>query len=395
MKDLKYWGLTSLGLLLGLAAVVAVVWYSWKMSEEIKRESEFMAKTFVKTTDFLFKTEDPTVATFYLELTRGNEFVPIMYRKGQDKDGRDTFVFRNIGENDEDSLSYNKQLKAWNEIKASGDSTTIEINGERLTVYYGNSAMTSYLGVISLAPFAAVVFFLMIAYYVFSRKQRRERDNAWKCLAMETAHQLGTAITGLKGWRDLLAEGFDDPKTVAASVGKDIERIESVSDRFSHLGNTKPLEDGPIVKDLRAAIEYIDRRTARNVKVVLDTKDGDHNADIIIPHDSTLLQWAVENICKNAADAMKETNGGEIKVTLRHGKNGGAVIDISDTGKGMSASTRRHIFDTGFTTKNHGWGIGLALVKRIIEQYHKGKVYVLNSEIGKGTTFRIELKNKA
>jgi len=392
-EKIKFWGPTLLVLLVGLAMVAGVVWFSNKMTDEIKKESESMAMTFVKTTELLNRTSDPDALNFALDIFKGNDAIPIMYcttPHNRDPKKPNEFAFRNIGEDANGRLAYSKQLAKWKWLKKHGHPVRVYLDNEGesyQTVYYADSKLQSYVGVVSLLPFAAAIIFLVFAYWVVRRRQMLERDNLWKGLALETAHQLGTPITGLKGWHDLLETGGFDTRTIATEMEKDIERLDSVSHRFEHIGSKPKMEKSALNGTLRKVVEYIDHRTSKVITVRLNDQEG----EVVATHDPTLIGWSVENICKNAADAIGAESG-NITVILRNGKNGGATIDIVDNGKGMSADTQRHIFDAGYTTKSRGWGMGLALVKRIVNTYHNGKVFVLSSKLGKGTTFRIELK---
>ena len=391
-EKIKFWGPTLLVLLVGLAMVAGVVWFSNKMTDEIKKESESMAMTFVKTTELLNRTSDPDALNFALDIFKGNDAIPIMYcttPHNRDPKKPNEFAFRNIGEDANGQLAYSKLLAKWKWFKEHGHPVRVYLDDagkSYQTVYYADSKLQSYVGVVSLLPFAAAIIFLVFAYWVVRRRQMLERDNLWKGLALETAHQLGTPITGLKAWRDLLETGGFDTHTIATEMEKDIERLDSVSHRFEHIGSKPKMEKSALNGTLRKVVEYIDHRTSKVITVRLNDQDG----EVVATHDPTLIGWSVENICKNAADAIGAESG-NITVILRNGKNGGATIDIVDNGKGMSADTQRHIFDAGYTTKSRGWGMGLALVKRIVNTYHNGKVFVLSSKLGKGTTFRIEL----
>ncbi len=392
-EKIKYWGPTLLALLVGLATVAGVVWFSKKMTDEIKKESESMAMTFVKTTDLLNRTSDPDALNFALDIFKGNNAVPVMYcttPHNRNPNKPNEFAFRNIGEDSKGQLSYSKQLEKWKWFQKHGHRVTVYLDNDGKsyqTVYYADSKLQSYVGAVSLLPFAAAIIFLIFAYWVVRRRQLLERDNLWKGLALETAHQLGTPTTALKAWCDLMETGDFDTHYIATEMEKDIERLSSVSNRFQHIGSKQKMECSALNDTLRQVVEYIDHRTSKRIKVSLNEQDG----EVVATHDPTLIGWSVENICKNAADAIGAEEG-NITVILRRGKNGGATIDIVDNGKGMSAATQRHVFDAGYTTKARGWGIGLALVKRIVNKYHNGKVFVLSSKLGKGTTFRIELK---
>lgn len=287
-------------------------------------------------------------------------------------------------------LSEEELRSAMRKMKASGDSITFGLgDGMRQTVYYGESHIVGYVWLVGLMPYVALVIFMIllcVGIAVFmTRRRRMERDNLWKGIARETAHQLGTPISGLMGWRDLLRSGNVDTAEVAENISKDIDRLTWVMDRFSHMEGTPEMKETSVNADIRWVIEYLSARLSRKVKITFEEPDGEVSAR----HDPTLLRWAVENLCKNAAQAI--SGSGEITATLRRREGGHATIDIRDTGCGMDSATRERAFEAGFSAKTGGWGLGLALVRRIIEENHNGRVYVAESKVGVGTTFRIEI----
>ena len=287
-------------------------------------------------------------------------------------------------------LSEEELRSAMRKMKASGDSITFGLgDGMRQTVYYGESHIVGYVWLVGLMPYVALVIFMIllcVGIAVFmTRRRRMERDNLWKGIARETAHQLGTPISGIMGWRNLLASGGVDPREVAENIGKDIERLSWVMDRFSHIEGTPNLKEESVNDDIRWVISYLAARVSRKVKLSLEEPDG----EVRVRHDPTLLRWAIENLCKNAAQAI--SGPGAISITLSKKGAEHATIDIRDTGQGMDMATRKNVFEAGFSTKTGGWGLGLALVKRIVEENHNGRVYVLESKVGVGTTFRVEI----
>lgn len=391
LEKIKFWAPTIFALTVGLAAVSRFVWFCNRLADELHKESEYLAETLVKATELINKTSDAETLNFALDMLKSNESVPIMYCQNPfDQKGPYRYVYRNIGEDANGKLSKAKQDKKWKWMRENAHSVKVYYDDNKKsyqTVYYDDSKLQTYVHGIRALPFVAALLFLMFAYIVVSRRQRRERDSLWKGLAMETAHQLGTPIMGVEAWHDILQTGYGDTQTAATEVEKDIDRLKKVSDRFSHLGSKPNMVKTNLNDDIRYVVGYIDHRTSKKISVTMEEPDG----EVVATHDPTLLSWSVENLCKNAADAIG-VGEGKITVTLRRRKKGGAMIDIADNGKGMSAKTRHHLFDAGYTTKERGWGMGLALVKRIVNKYHNGKVYVLSSELGKGTTFRIELK---
>ena len=226
-----------------------------------------------------------------------------------------------------------------------------------------------------------VIIFCLLAFFIFSQIKRAEQDKVWIGLALETAHQLGTPITALSGWTELMRTADIDMPTAANEIEHDTIRLKSIADRFSKIGSTPELEMIPIVPTIKHSVDYLKTRLPENISISISA-----NNDIRTPHNPTLLEWAIENLCRNSADAIE--GSGKIDISI-HQHKARAIIDVADTGKGMSRKAARHIFEAGYTTKERGWGIGLALTKRIVCEYHKGKIYVANTEIGKGTTIRM------
>jgi signal transduction histidine kinase len=251
--------------------------------------------------------------------------------------------------------------------------------------YYGHTALLDqvrYFPLIQLLLVAILVFFII---YSISTSNRATQNQVWAGLAKETAHQLGTPLSSLQGWLEMLKEEGTSAGTVA-ELQKDVDRLKLISDRFSKIGSIPKLENSDVLFQIQQMIEYIRRRTTSKVEFYLETHGAAAvEADISRP----LFDWVIENLFKNALDAME--GKGKISVDIRNEPQQ-VIIDVSDTGKGISSANLRQVFNPGFTTKKRGWGLGLTLSKRIIEEYHKGELFVKHSEPGKGTTFRIVLK---
>jgi signal transduction histidine kinase len=229
---------------------------------------------------------------------------------------------------------------------------------------------------------AVLVFFII---YSISTSNRATQNQVWVGMAKETAHQLGTPLSSLQGWIEMLKEEGTSVETVS-ELQKDVDRLKLISDRFSKIGSIPSLEKSDIIFQVQQMIEYIRKRTTSKVQFAMET----HGSQFVQTEISRpLFDWVIENLFKNALDAME--GKGKISVDIKDEQQS-VVIDVSDTGKGISASNVRRVFDPGFTTKKRGWGLGLTLSKRIMEEYHKGELFVKHSDPGKGTTFRIVLK---
>ena len=231
-----------------------------------------------------------------------------------------------------------------------------------------------------------VALFIIVTLYAISIRNKSLQNQLWAGMAKETAHQLGTPLTSLKGWVEMLRENEGSEK-IAVELAKDVDRLQLVSDRFSKIGSTPSMEEKDLVLQINNMVDYIRRRASEKVQFIINTNN---NATIPVKISASLFDWVIENLLKNALDAM----GGTGKITIDIERTSTEIIiDVTDTGKGISPSNINNLFKPGFTTKKRGWGLGLTLSKRVIEQYHKGSLFVKHSELGKGTTFRIVLRN--
>ncbi|HCY89459.1 MAG TPA: sensor histidine kinase [Chitinophagaceae bacterium] len=252
-------------------------------------------------------------------------------------------------------------------------------------VYYGESVLLKQIRYFPIIQLFIVALFIIITLITISTRNKSTQNQVWAGMAKETAHQLGTPLSSLQGWVEMLKESPGNER-IAAEMSKDVERLILVSDRFGKIGSTPQLEESNILRQVEQMITYMKRRSTDKVSFTL-THSGDD--DVIAMINPPLFDWVVENLLKNALDAMD--GQGHIKVHVQN-ENVRVLIDVSDTGKGISKKHIASVFKPGFTTKKRGWGLGLSLSKRIIEQYHKGEIFVKSSEPGKGTTFRIILR---
>lgn len=251
-------------------------------------------------------------------------------------------------------------------------------------VCYGDSNILILLSCYPYIQLCVVLIFLVICVVAVISSKRAEQNRVWVGLSKETAHQLGTPISSLMAWVEVLKEKYPDDELLP-EMGHDVERLQRVAERFSKIGSKPEHTSEDVVSVIESAVEYVKRRSPSKVEYVVDFP----KRPILVRMNAPLIEWVVENLCKNAVDAMG--GNGVITVTVSHDEQN-AYIDVSDTGKGISKSNRRMVFEPGFTTKKRGWGLGLSLAKRIMEEYHKGKIFVKKSAPGKGTTFRMELK---
>lgn len=256
---------------------------------------------------------------------------------------------------------------------------------ERDYYYYGHTKLLNEVQYFPLIQLFIVALFIIITVITISTRNKSTQNQVWAGMAKETAHQLGTPISSLEGWVEMLKENSAND-TITTELKKDVDRLKLVSDRFGKIGSTPKLELNNIVEETNSMVEYIRKRAAGKVLLTLN-KNGLENVPALIS--PPLFDWVIENLLKNALDAMD--GKGAITVEIKENPKD-IIIDVTDTGKGISAANISKVFKPGFTTKKRGWGLGLSLSKRIVEQFHKGKLFVKQSELGKGTTFRIILE---
>ena len=267
----------------------------------------------------------------------------------------------------------------------AGEEKPIEINilGNKQWIYYKDSALLYQLRYYPIYQLGFISLFMFFAYFIFSASRNSEQNKVWAGMAKETAHQIGTPLSSLMAWVELLKEK-EGTKSMVFEMEKDINRLETITDRFSKIGSQSVLKEVDVVQLISQSVEYLKSRMPVHTVFTLDFP----SKIIIIPVNSILLEWVVENLVKNAVDAMK--GRGEIKISITEDINN-LIINIADTGGGIDRSIIKNIFKPGVTSKKRGWGLGLSLSKRIVEQYHKGSIFVMQSEKGVGTTFCINL----
>jgi signal transduction histidine kinase len=323
---------------------------------------------------------DDLIKSFFSEVVLNSASVPVIIT---DSTGKIPFAHGNIPENKiKDKEWVQRTLKSM-----ASQNTPIKIDLADTGIhyiYYQDSFLVTQLNYYPIVQFGVIFVFLLIAYLLFSYARRSEQNQVWVGMAKETAHQLGTPLSSMVAWMELLKLKGLDQETIT-EIEKDVQRLETITERFSKIGSAAKLEKRDVVAVVYDTVGYI--RSRISAKVTFDIKPA-HGQEIIIPLNLHLFEWVIENLCKNAVDAMEGNGHVGIDITedVDH-----IHIDVSDTGKGIPKSRFKTIFRPGFTSKARGWGLGLTLTKRIVENYHSGKIYVKSSTIGKGTTFRIIL----
>lgn len=255
-----------------------------------------------------------------------------------------------------------------------------------LKLYYGNSPLLNNLKYYPLALLLIIILFSSVVYFFYKSSKTAEQNKLWTGMAKETAHQIGTPLSSLIGWTEILKTENVNPDYIV-EMEKDVDRLQTITERFSKIGSIPELVRADIASETRDAIEYLQSRTSKLIDFTIEIPDN----EISVKLNHQLFGWTIENLVKNAIDAMK--GKGHLKLELKEIEHN-VYIDISDDGKGIPRSQWQTIFQPGYTTKKRGWGLGLSLAKRIIEDYHNGKIKVLKSEVGKGTTFQILLKKQ-
>lgn len=320
---------------------------------------------------------DSLIQAFNKELISNQSLVPVLLL---DKNS-DSIIATNISKRELKKKSIDAFKKEF--LSRNQAIEIIFSEHQNSMLYFDNSPELKQLQYFPYIQFLIIGLFIFIGYLIFSTFRKAEQNQVWAGMAKETAHQLGTPLSSLMAWVQLLETQNLDP-TMVEEMQKDINRLETVTNRFSKIGSEALLKEEDIVETIRSVTDYLSTRISDKIKLHFHTSVP----SLSIKHNAPLLEWVFENIIKNAVDAIEKS--GSIDVSLFEDKHF-VFIDIRDTGKGMPKNLQKAIFKPGFTTKKRGWGLGLSLVKRIVTEYHKGKVYVLESELGNGTTFRIVL----
>lgn len=365
---------------------VASLVYSHLLSRDLLKEEHSKMEVWAEAMKSLTSANENTDLNLVLKIINSNNTIPVIVT---DKHGK-VFATRNLDPDPSGKDSLLVLQKIATRMKQRGECMRMDLstdaetsNGDYINVYYQESVLLKRLIIYPYVQLVIVGIFLLIALFALLASKRAERNRIWVGLSRETAHQLGTPISSLMAWSEVFRCTYPDDDLIP-EMDKDIRRLQLIAERFSKIGSQPESK----TEDLRAVIsrvvEYIDRRTSKKVEIIFVPSAEPVYASV----NALLFEWVVENICKNAVDAMK--GAGTISIQLMPTQNG-ALIEISDTGKGIARKNFKRVFNPGFTTKKRGWGLGLSLAKRIIEEYHKGKIYIKDSEINKGTTFMIEI----
>jgi len=381
--------LLVVAVIIGLASLLYTNWLTGKMANEERKKVELWAEATKRMADTGIQSSSQAnieqLNTAYLSLIQSileqNTTIPVVIIEPGGQFNYDANISFHE-ERREQVLS--KELE---KMKTHADPIRIDLSeeeGDYLLLYYRESNILRNLRYYPFVQLFVIMVFIIAAYSAFSATQRAEQNQVWVGMSKETAHQLGTPISSLMAWIEILKLQNVDP-AIVDEFEKDTQRLEKITERFSKIGSKPELVPSNLAEVLSSTVNYLKTRSSGKVKF---EKLFSEKTSLFVPLNAALFSWVIENLCKNAIDAMD--NNGTITIEL-HEKESTVNIDITDTGKGVPKSQFKTIFQPGYSTKKRGWGLGLSLAKRIVENYHKGKIFIKWSETGKGTTFRIIL----
>ena len=361
-------------IILVVAAVliaVASLLISHFLVRDLSNEEHHRMEVWAQALHALNAADETTDLSLVVSVMEGNNTIPVIVLN----DEGEITDYRNI----EDTTRIESYARM---MIRSGD--TIHVDGQ--IVCYDESIMLKRLSAWPYIQLGIVLVFVVVAIFALLSSKRAEQNKVWVGLSKETAHQLGTPVSSLMAWVEMLKEQYPEDDLLP-EMDKDVKRLQLIAERFSKIGSLPEPVESSMNEVLEHVVDYMDRRTSSQVQMVRNFP----NHDVIVKMNASLFEWVVENLCKNAVDAME--GKGTIMLTLTDDEQS-VTIDVQDTGKGIKKKDINNVFTPGFTTKKRGWGLGLSLAKRIVEEYHKGRIFVKQSEVGKGTTFRIEMQKK-
>jgi signal transduction histidine kinase len=363
-------------ILIGVGSLI----YTQFLVRSLKTEERKKVEMWAEATRLINSADSTQNLDFLLSIIENNNTVPVILTDGSDN----IIATRNIEQvKIEDTGTMGVKLE---KMRSDNQPIIIDLaNGSTNRIYYKDSIILSQLIYYPFVQLGFIILFILASYLALSSSRKAEQNRVWLGLSKETAHQLGTPTTSLSGWVELLQNNYPD-LPVTKELALDVKRLEKVTERFSRIGSKPSLTQENILGLILNSVNYLKSRSSSKVLFVLTFSSDD---EINLPVNPALFEWVVENVCKNGIDAME--GNGEITIKVEEEEKY-AVIDISDSGKGMPKSSWKKVFSPGYTTKKRGWGLGLSLAKRIIEEYHHGKIFVKSSEPGKGTCIRIMMK---
>lgn len=367
---------------IAILIVSGTILYSSYLARKIEKEEKEKVEEWIAASTSLLNPNTTDIGLAF-KILQDNDDIPIIVANAKDS----ILDYKNV---DSVSIVKDKNYLAQTLQRFKSINTPITwidpLDSTQVNrYYYGHSRLLREVRYYPLVQLFIVGLFIAVTIFALRSSYRSVQNQVWAGMAKETAHQLGTPVSSLEGWIEILKENPGNEQFIP-ELEKDITRLRLVSDRFGKIGSTPQLEERNIIEQIQGVVEYVRKRAPGKINFNVDTHDQNF---VLVRISGPLFDWVIENLLKNALDAME--GKGSITVDILNGENQ-VIIDITDTGKGISSQNIAKVFKPGFTTKKRGWGLGLSLSKRIIEQYHKGSISVKSSELGKGTTFRIVLK---
>jgi hypothetical protein len=374
-KDLIRWIL----ILCSFIIISLILWNTYEFFNFFKNEERVKMEYWAEAQKTLMNADENTEVELPFKVIRNNKTIPIMLTNQNDS------IISSSNIDELITKDKNKANAFLANLKKQNDPIAMEYGpGKFQYLYYGNSSLINKLKYYPIALLLIIVLFGALVYTFYKSTKMATQNKLWAGMAKETAHQIGTPLSSLIGWLELMKTEQLDASAVA-EIEKDIIRLQTITDRFSKIGSEPALETLDLVQETAASYSYLQARFSQQVVFSFDAP----NQKIFLPLNAALHSWTIENLVKNAIDAMK----GKGSLNVRIETEGAYVkIKVSDTGNGIPKNQFKRIFEPGFTTKKRGWGLGLSLTKRIVEEYHKGKIKVVESELGKGTTIQISYK---
>lgn len=364
----------AVSVLIALASLVI----SNRLVKDLAREERNKMEIWATAAELLAKSEESSDMALVLKVLQTNTTIPvILFDESTGK-----LSSNNIAVPKDDYRHFLQKKK--DEFAKKHDPVRMDELNQSL--YYDDSTLLKRLHIFPYIQLLVIAIFVALAFFGLYSSQRAEQNKVWMGLSKETAHQLGTPISSLLAWTEYLKLKSGIDESLAGEIEKDVERLNRIAERFSKIGSNPDLHPTSVQRLVTDSVSYLQNRISRKVSIEYDFPES----PVLSPLNASLFAWVIENIVKNAVDAME--GQGRITFTLEQ-KGKFIFLDISDTGKGIPRSKQKTVFSPGFTTKQRGWGLGLSLAKRIVEQYHRGKIFVKASELGKGTTFRIVLRS--
>ncbi|MGB0788629.1 MAG: sensor histidine kinase [Marinirhabdus sp.] len=377
----KHSALTRWLFILGSVAIIALIlWNTYAFFQQLKEAERNKMETWALAEKEL-QNDDPNaeISEIAVKVMQGNTSTPMISFTYSDS----TYIYRNITESQVDTDKKRQAFIA----KFASENKPIDIffKDELIeTVYYGNSTVLNKLKFYPIAIILIIVLFVLAGYFFYRTSKSAEQNQLWAGMAKETAHQIGTPLSSLVGWTELLKSENVNPGYIT-EMEKDVARLKTITERFSKIGSVPALRTTDLVAETRETCDYLQRRTSKLIQFEISLPDH----PVTVQLNPQLFSWTLENLVKNGIDAMR--GKGTITVTLAE-KQKRAMLRVTDTGKGVSKKNQKRIFKPGYTTKKRGWGLGLSLARRIIEEYHNGKIYIKKSAPGKGTTIEVMLR---